>query len=102
MTAGDSLFTHWYFHLPNLVLAAVMYTLIGRLLLSVFFQPDSTAVIWRVFAQITDPFVRAVAVVTPRIVPPPLLIVFTIVWCLALRMGLLIVLAMYGLAPKPA
>jgi hypothetical protein len=46
--------------------------------------------------------VRAVAAVTPRIVPPPLLIVFTIVWCLALRMGLLIVLAMYGLAPKPA
>jgi uncharacterized protein YggT (Ycf19 family) len=101
MTAGDSFSTYWYFHLPNLLLAAVMYTLMGRLLLSLFFQPGSRAVIWRVFAQITDPFVRVVATVTPRIVPPPLLIVFTIVWCLALRMALLIVLTMYGLAPKP-
>lgn len=100
MSASDSFFTYWYFHLPNLVLAAVMYTLVGRLLLSMFFEPGSSAVIWRVFTQITDPFVRLVGAVTPRIVPPPLVVVFTIVWCLALRMALLVVLTMYGLAPR--
>ena len=82
--------------------AAAMYTLIGRLLLSIFFAPGSTAVIWRVFVHITDPIVRAVGAVSPRIVPPPLLVAFAIVWCLALRMVLLLILTMYGLAPRPA
>jgi uncharacterized protein YggT (Ycf19 family) len=100
MSASDSFFTHWYFHLPNLVLAAAMYTLIGRLLLSIFFGPGSAAVIWRVFVQITDPIVRAVGAVSPRIVPAPLLVAFAIVWCLALRMMLLLILTMYGFAPR--
>lgn len=100
MSASDSFFAYWYFHLPNLVLAAAMYTLIGRLLLSIFFAPGSGAVIWRVFVQITDPIVRLAGAVAPRIVPPPLLVVFAIVWCLALRMTLLVLLTMYGLAPK--
>ena len=30
MTPTDTLFTHWYFHLPNLVMAALTYSLIGR------------------------------------------------------------------------
>jgi uncharacterized protein YggT (Ycf19 family) len=100
MNATDSFFTHWYFHVPNLVLAALMYTLLGRLLLSFFFAPDSNAVVWRVFRQITDPVVRGVGLVTPRMVPVGILIAFGIVWCLFLRMALLIVFAGLGLAPK--
>jgi uncharacterized protein YggT (Ycf19 family) len=100
MSATESFFTHWYFHVPNLLLAALMYTLLGRLLLSFFFPPDSKAVAWRVFQQVTDPAVRLVALVTPRLVPLGLLIALTLVWCLFLRMALLIAFASVGLAPK--
>ena len=100
MNATESFFAYWYFHLPNLVLAALMYTLLGRLLLSVFFAPDSNAVVWRVFRQVTDPVLRAVGFVTPRMVPVGILLAFAVVWCLLLRMVLLIVFAALGLAPK--
>lgn len=102
MSAGDSLLSHWYFHLPNLVLAALMYTLLGRLLLSLFFPPGSQAVVWRVFCQVTDPVLRLVGAVTPRIAPPPIVLAFAIVWCLFLRMALLIGLAAAGLVPRAA
>ena len=32
MTPSESFLTHWYFHVPNLILAALMYSLIGRYL----------------------------------------------------------------------
>ena len=100
MSAADSFLTYWYFHLPNLFLAALMYTLLGRLLLSIFFSPDSTAVVWRVFCQVTDPVLRLVGVVTPRVVPPMLVLAFAVVWCLFLRMVLLIGFAAAGAAPR--
>ena len=55
MTFGDSLLTHWYFHLPNMVLAALIYTLIGRYVLELFFAKKQQATILVVFRQITDP-----------------------------------------------
>ena len=60
MTAG-SLLTFWYFHLPNFVLAALMYTLLGRAMLGLFVEPDSPNYIWRFFCRITDPVVAAVS-----------------------------------------
>jgi uncharacterized protein YggT (Ycf19 family) len=102
MSAADSFLTHWYFHLPNLFLAALMYTLLGRLILSVFFPPGSQAVVWRVFCQVTDPVLRLVGVVTPRIAPPLVVLAFAVVWCLFLRMALLIGLAGAGLVPRAA
>lgn len=99
MTATDTFFAHWYFHLPNLVLAALMYTLIGRYILSLFFGANSDKVMMRVFASITDPVVNAVAVITPRIVPRGLLLVFALVWLMALRMALFLVFAAAGLRP---
>jgi uncharacterized protein YggT (Ycf19 family) len=102
MSAADNFLSHWYFHVPNLLLAAVMYTLLGRLVLSVVFHPDSQAVVWRVFCQVTDPVLRVVGAVTPRIAPPLIVLVFAIVWCLFLRMLLLIGLAGAGLVPRAA
>jgi uncharacterized protein YggT (Ycf19 family) len=100
MGAADSFSAYWSFHLPNLALAALMYTLLGRLLLSFVFAPESNAVVWRVFRQVTDPALRLVGLITPRMVPPGILIAFAIVWCLFLRMALLIAFAGLGLAPK--
>jgi uncharacterized protein YggT (Ycf19 family) len=65
VTAGQSLLSYWYFHLPNFILAALIYTLLGRVVLALFIEPDSKNYIWRFFCRITDPIVGAVAIVTP-------------------------------------
>jgi len=99
VSASDSLFAHWYFHLPNFILAAAIYTLIGRYLLSLFFGADSDRVVMRVFRNVTDPILKVVALVTPKIVPRGLILIFAIVWLLALRMILFITFAIAGLRP---
>lgn len=96
MTATDGF---WVFHLPNLILAALIYTLLGRYILSLFFPPDSDKVIWRVFSQITDPVLNLVRVVTPALVPAPLLNLFAVVWLLLLRFVLFYAVRMLGLLP---
>jgi uncharacterized protein YggT (Ycf19 family) len=90
----------WLYQIPNLVLAAAMYTLLGRFLLSLVFQPGSDRVIWRVFQQITDPIVGAVGSVTPRIVPDRLLVLFAVIWLFAARILLFFILRSYGLVPQ--
>lgn len=96
MTAADNFLTHWYFHLPNLALAAATYTLIGRWVLGLMFQGRSDATIMRVFARVTDPILDAVGAITPRIVPRGLVLVFALVWLTALRMGWFLLLVMMG------
>jgi len=96
MTAGQSFFAHWYFHVPNFVLAAATYTLIGRYILSLFFRAGSDRVIMRVFTRVTDPILRMIAAITPRIVPNGLVLVFAVVWLLALRMALFLLFALAG------
>jgi YggT family protein len=92
----------WIYQAPNLMLAALMYTLIGRFLLSLLFPPESDKVIWRVFAQITNPVVNAVALVTPQIVPERILVLFAVVWILVLRVLMFFALRSYGLVPPVA
>jgi uncharacterized membrane protein len=89
----------WYFFIPNLLLAALMYTLLGRFLLSLVFKPDSDKVIWRVFTQVTAPVVNAVGFVTPRIVPLHLLVLFAALWVLVARIALFMGLAAMGVRP---
>ncbi len=86
MAVGESFFSHWYFHIPNLVMAALMYTLIGRYLLTLFFRKKQDAVILRVFQSVTDPLLKAVRVITPAVVPNGLVLVFAIAWLMAARM----------------
>lgn len=96
---GNPLIDYWYFHLPNYVLAILMYMLLGRLMLSFFFPPTADNVIWRAFVRITDPAVQAVGIITPRAVPLPVLLVFSAIWVLFIRHALKTVLTLYGLAP---
>ncbi len=91
----------WAFHLPNTLLAALIYTLIGRYILSLFFPPDSDKVVWKVFRQITDPVLAATRSVTPAIVPVPLLNLFAVVWLFLLRVALFYVIRMLGVLPTP-
>jgi len=82
-----------------MILAAVMYTLLGRFLLSLFFAPNSDKVLWRVFVQITDPFVKVARFVTPQIVGVHLIVLFAALWTLLARIGLFLTLAAIGLRP---
>ncbi len=92
MNEAQSVFTQWYFQLPNMMLAAAMYTLLGRYLLSLFFPANSDKVIWVVFRNITDPIIRLVRLITPEIIADGLLPVFAFVWLLGLRIGLYMLL----------
>ena len=92
--------SYWYFHLPNFVLAALMYTLLGRALLALIVQPDSSNYIWRFFCLITDPVVAAVALVTPKAAPPVVIWLFAVVWLFWLRVGFLFALLFLGLSPR--
>jgi hypothetical protein len=89
----------WYYFIPNLILAAMMYTLLGRFLLSLVFRPESDKVIWRVFTQITDPVVSAVGFITPRVVPLHLLVLLAALWVLLARIALFMGLAAMGIRP---
>ena len=94
---NNLLLTHWYFQVPNFVLAALMYTLLGRALLGLMVQPDSNNYIWRAFCRLTDPVVAAVSFVTPKATAPVVVWLFGVVWLFWLRVALLIfVIQLFG------
>lgn len=97
----DNPFWHyWYFHLPNYLLAALLYTLLGRFVLGFMVPPDSSNYIWRFFRKLTDPVVAATGFITPRFIGPFLLPLVGMFWLTVLRVGLLIALFAIGLAPQ--
>ena len=97
---GGSFLGFWYFNLPNFVLAALMYTLLGRAMLGLFVDPDSPNYIWRFFCRFTDPVVAAVSVVTPQAVAPVVLWLFAFVWLFWLRVALLYLFLWLGAVPQ--
>ena len=94
--------THWYFHIPNFILAALVYTLIGRLLLGIFVPQDWDNYIWRAFKRLTDPPIAAVGFVTPRVLPPVVVMIFTVLWLSLARVALAVGLNAAGLLPPAA
>jgi uncharacterized protein YggT (Ycf19 family) len=89
------------YQLPNFLLAALMYTLLGRAVLGLIVQPDSKNYIWRFFCRITDPVIAVFAVVTPKAAAPVVLWLFCFVWLFWLRVALLYGLLLAGAAPQP-
>ncbi len=100
MNLQDSFLAHWYYHLPNLAMAAMIYTLAGRWVLELFFAKRPDAVILQVFRSVTDPLLRLVRLVTPQIVPNGVIIVFAAVWLLALRMMWFLTCVAFGMRLK--
>jgi YggT family protein len=98
--SANSLLAYWYFHLPNFVLAALMYTLLGRAILGLMIDPGSTNYIWRFFCRVTDPVVAAVAVVTPKAAPAVVVWLFGVVWLFWLRVLMLYLFLVLGAVPK--
>ena len=100
MDIATSFANYWYFHLPNFILAALMYTMLGRFLLGLMVDADSPNYIWRFFCRLTDPVVAVIAVVTPKAAPPALLWLLGFVWMFWLRVVLHYTLLLLNLAPK--
>jgi uncharacterized protein YggT (Ycf19 family) len=92
----ENFWGYWYFHIPNLMLAALIYTMIGRYVLELLFSKTPDVVIIKVFRQITDPVLNLVRAVTPGVVPNGLTVVFAIVWLMGLRMFLLLTVLATG------
>jgi len=91
--------TYWYYYVPDYVLAAIMYTVLGRVVLSLFLEPDSTNYIWRFFGRVTDPAIALVAQLTPKAVAPVVIWLFTFVWLFWIRLGLRFLYRATGLLP---
>ena len=100
MGTSYPILTYWYYHVPNFVLAALMYTLLGRALLALIVGPDSGNYIWRFFCRITDPVVAATAAVTPKAAAPVVVWLFGVVWLFWLRVLLLNVFLVLGAIPR--
>ena len=100
MSTSNPILVYWYFHLPNFVLAALMYTLLGRVILGLIVQPQASNYIWRFFCRVTDPVVAVVALVTPKAAAPVIVWLFGVVWLFWLRVLLLNVFLILGVVPK--
>ncbi len=90
---------YWYYFLADYALAVLIYTLLGRLLLSFFLPPDSSNYIWRFFRRITDPFCAAVRFASPAAIHPILIVPLTAAWLFFLRFAMVQVFRNYGLLP---
>jgi len=93
-------FGYWYYTVPNYLLAALMYSLLARFVLALFLAPDSPNYIFRFLVRVTDPVLRLFGFLTPRAVPPPVVLLFSVVWLLMIRFVLFIAVASAGLAPN--
>jgi uncharacterized protein YggT (Ycf19 family) len=102
METPNTFLTYWYFSLPNFALAAIMYTIIGRVLLSFFFDDSSKNYIMRFFVRLTDPVINLFRAVTPRATVPVVLWLFTFVWLFWIRFALFAIFTLSGLLPKAA
>jgi len=84
----QAFFAQWQLQVPRLLLVLVTYLLIARLVLELLFGAQSNLKIVRGLCRLTNPVVRAVGAITPRVVPQPMLTLCAVVWVLAARMAL--------------
>jgi hypothetical protein len=99
MTAADFA-GYWYYHVPNFILAALIYTLIGRMILGLVAPENWHNYIWIAFQRLTDPFIAAVRFVTPSAIGDPLVLIFTVLWLMLFRLLFFAAMASLGFAPK--
>lgn len=99
MEATIPFWSHWYFHLPNYVLAAIFYTLFGRFLFSLFVPHEWPNYIWRGFRMATDWVLVLARPLAPMVIPYGLLPLVAAFWVMALRVAFNVVMLQYGLVP---
>jgi hypothetical protein len=85
--AGQNIWWDYlHFHLPNYALSVLIYTMFGRFLLGFFVPPNKPNYIYRWFCRLTDWFIRPVAFITPRALPPVFLPPIAAFWLIVIRL----------------
>jgi uncharacterized protein YggT (Ycf19 family) len=87
------------FGIGNFLLAASMWTMLGRFVLGLFVPADWDFYIWRFFRRVTDPVIDLVRVVTPSFMVEALLPLVAVWWLIAARIAWWILCRALGLAP---
>jgi hypothetical protein len=88
---------HWYYHVPDLILLALICLLFVRLVLVLIRLGESRVLPVRILDRVTGPVLKLVGAVTPRAVPPAFVIVFAVVWLVALRLALFFAVTARGI-----
>jgi hypothetical protein len=78
----------WQVQIPTAILALLTYLLLVRLVLELLFGAGSRAKAVRAVVLVTNPVVRAVGTITPRVVPDALLTACAIFWIVTARIVL--------------
>jgi hypothetical protein len=97
MTPSASYLAHWYYHVPDVILVMLIYLLVARLVLGVMPGASGGGLILRALDRITDPVLAGVGAITPRIVPPPLVVLCAVAWLMAVRLALFIAVTARGI-----
>jgi hypothetical protein len=79
--------------LAGAALVVLTYLLLARLVIDVVFGDRGDNLLLVVLRRVTNPLVRAVGTITPRVVPGPLVTLCALVWVFALRIALVQVMA---------
>jgi hypothetical protein len=102
----QSLPAHWQLEIPSRILALITLLLLARLGLELTFGVQGTdgsqstrsrGLLVRGLILLTNPIVRAVGTITPRIVPGALVTPCAIFWILTLRIALAQVAALMAM-----
>jgi hypothetical protein len=91
----------WYYYLVYYFVYWFVGLLLARFILSLFVQPQSPNVIWRVLVLVTDPLLRLSAPLTPSGlfgIARPLVTTF---WLVVLLLVYWLLLYQFDLAPAP-
>ena len=91
---------YWYFQIPNYILALLIYTLLGRLVLGLFVPQDWGNYIWRTFRFLTDWLLHAASWITPRYVPGIFLVPIAVFWLFAACAVVALIFFSSGLGPS--
>jgi len=93
---------YWAFHIPNYLLSAIIYSLMGRFLLGFLLPPNTGNYIFRWFVLLTEPFVRATRVITPSFVATRYVPVAAMFWLMVARLVFFGAMHQAGLVPRVA
>jgi len=95
----SSLATHWYLHIPSLLLVAMIYLLVLRGLVGLALGWTSANPIARVLAAVTMPAMALASGLAPRSVPRAGVWLFAVIWMFAALGVFVYVLAALGRRP---
>lgn len=85
MSPSANFLAHWYLHVPDLIVVALIYLMIVRTALAMIVGWESANPVARALAFFTDSVLALVGAITPRAVPKGAVALFALVWLFAVR-----------------